>query len=342
MSKIFQNFLTKIINGNDLNAEEMAEAMNSIMTGKLSSSEIAGFMIGLRIKGETIEEIASAAQVMRDHSYSVKLNERDFLIDTCGTGGDSLQTFNVSTVSAVISSAAGARVAKHGGRSVSSKCGSADVLESLGVNVNLTHDQMSMLVDKINIGFMFAPNYHPAMKYVAPVRKELGVRTFFNLLGPLTNPADAPSQVVGVYDKKLCTIFAQVLNKLGSKHVMAVSGNDGMDEISITGPTFIAELKNNKINEYEVKPEDFDIVSGNIDDIKVKDVKQSENMIIDILDGKPSTARDIAILNAGAAIYVSGLSNDLKTGVQKAATVVDDGSAKNKLQQLIKESNKYG
>ena len=339
MANSFQDYLTKIISGIDLSSDEMAEVMTEVMTGKLSAIQIAAFMVGMRIKGEAIEEIASAAKVMRSHSNLVSLNNRDFLIDTCGTGGDSLQTFNVSTVSAVISAAAGARVAKHGGRSVSSKCGSADVLEALGVNVNLTHEEISRLVDKIGIGFMFAPNYHPAMKYVAPVRKELGVRTFFNLLGPLTNPANAPSQVVGVYNKELCLIFAEVLLILGSNHVMAVSGMDGMDEISISGPTFIAELKNKQVKSYEITPEDFNIPLGSIEDIKVENVEQSKQVIMHILEGENSTARNIAILNAGAAIYISGLAPDLHLGIQKAISVIDEGHAMAKLNELVKESN---
>jgi anthranilate phosphoribosyltransferase len=339
MANSFQDYLTKIISGIDLSSDEMVEVMTEVMTGKLSAIQIAAFMVGMRIKGEAIEEIASAAKVMRSHSNLVSLNNRDFLIDTCGTGGDSLQTFNVSTVSAVISAAAGARVAKHGGRSVSSKCGSADVLEALGVNVNLTHEEISRLVDKIGIGFMFAPNYHPAMKYVAPVRKELGVRTFFNLLGPLTNPANAPSQVVGVYSKELCLIFAEVLLILGSNHVMAVSGMDGMDEISISGPTFIAELKNKQVKSYEITPEDFNIPLGSIEDIKVENVEQSKQVIMHILEGENSTARNIAILNAGAAIYISGLAPDLHLGIQKAISVIDEGHAMAKLNELVKESN---
>lgn len=341
MAKSFKDYLTQIISGNDLSDDQMTQVMTEIMTGKLTASQIAGFIIAMRIKGEAIEEIASAAKVMRDHSNLVTLNNRNYLVDTCGTGGDSLQTFNVSTVSALIAAAAGARVAKHGGRSVSSKCGSADVLEKIGVNVNLTHEEISKLVDKIGIGFMFAPNYHPAMKYVAPVRKELGVRTFFNLLGPLTNPANAPSQIVGVYDSSLCSIFAQVLNILGSNHVMSVSGKDGMDEISITGSTFIAELKNKEIKEYTINPEDFNIPKGNIEDIKVENVEQSEQMIMSVLDGKHSTARNIAVLNAGAAIYTSGLAKDISSGVKKAVEVIDNGSAMNKLNELIKNSKEY-
>ena len=339
MTDSIHHYLTQLIEGRDLSDDQMTDVMTNIMTGKLTPAQIAGFMVGIRIKGETVNEIASAAKVMREQSHRVTLTNRNHLIDTCGTGGDSLQTFNVSTLSAIVSAAAGARVAKHGGRSVSSKCGSADVLEAMGVNVNLTHEGMAALVDKIGIGFMFAPNYHPAMKYVAPARKELGIRTFFNLLGPLTNPANAQSQVVGVFSQQLCATFAQVLRMLGSNHVFIVSGDDGMDEISITGPTHVAELKNNRINEFTVKPEDFNLPIGHIDDITVENVEQSKAMMMNVLQGEHSTARNITLLNAGAAIYVSGITPDLQSGIEWAVRVIDNGAALNKLNELIKESH---
>ena len=339
MTDSIHDYLTQLIEGRNLSDDEMTDVMSKIMTGKLTPAQIAGFMMGMRIKGETTEEIAAAAQVMREQSQHVTLTNRQHLIDTCGTGGDSLQTFNVSTLSAIISAAAGARVAKHGGRSVSSKCGSADVLEALGVNVNLTHESIAALVDKIGIGFMFAPNYHPAMRHVAPVRKELGIRTFFNLLGPLTNPANARSQVVGVFSKQLCTTFAQALRTLGSHHVMIVSGADGMDEISITGPTHVAELKNNRVEEFTIQPDDFNLPVGSIEDIMVENVEQSKAIIMNILHGEHSTARNITLLNAGAAIYVSGIAQDLQKGIEKAATVVDNGQALKKLNELVKESH---
>ena len=247
----------------------MQSAMNQIMSGEINPIQISGFMVALQIKGPTIDEIAAAAEVMREVSNKVKITSKQNLIDTCGTGGDSLQTFNVSTLAAIVAASAGAVVAKHGGRSVSSKSGSADVLESLGVNVNLNFSQLGNLVDDIGIGFMFAPNYHPAMKHVAPVRKELKLRTIFNLLGPLTNPASAKNQVVGVYGKELTIVFAEVLKKLGSHHVLSVHGDDGMDEISITGKTYIAELKNGKILEYEFNPQDYGFELGKIEDIEV-------------------------------------------------------------------------
>ena len=244
MSNHFTSIISSLINQQDLSYRDMQSAMNQIMSGEINSIQISGFMVAIQIKGPTIDEIAAAAEVMREVSNKVKITSKQHLIDTCGTGGDSLQTFNVSTLAAIVASSAGAVVAKHGGRSVSSKSGSADVLESLGVNVNLNFSQLGDLVDDIGIGFMFAPNYHPAMKHVAPVRKELKLRTIFNLLGPLTNPASAKNQVVGVYGKELTIVFAEVLKKLGSHHVLSVNGDDGMDEISITGKTYIAELKN--------------------------------------------------------------------------------------------------
>ena len=339
MVKQFKTFLGALLKGEDLSSPEMQALMTLIMTGELSSVQIASCVVAMQIKGETPDEIAAAASVMRKHSNKVIIEDSKYLIDTCGTGGDSLQTFNVSTLSAIIAAAAGAKVAKHGGRSVSSKCGSADVLEALGVNVNLDYKRLGHLVDAIGIGFMFAPNYHPAMKYVAPVRKELGIRTIFNLLGPLTNPASAKRQIVGVYSKELTIAFAKVLQKLGSKHVLVVHGEDGMDEISITGETFIAELKDNVIKEYTIRPSDFKLREGNLRDIIVKDSTHSKKMILEILNGKLSVGRDIALLNAGAAIYISGLVNDIDSGITIAVDMIDQGKAMEKLNQLITSSN---
>ena len=339
MVKQFKNYLGSLLKGENLSSSEMESLMTLIMTGELSSAQIASCIVAMQIKGETPDEIAAAATVMREHANKVIVDDYKYLIDTCGTGGDSLQTFNVSTLSAIIAAAAGAKVAKHGGRSVSSKCGSADVLEALGVNVNLDHKKLGHLVDTIGIGFMFAPNYHPAMKYVAPVRKELEIRTMFNLLGPLTNPASAKRQVVGVYSKELTITFAKVLQKLGSKHVLVVHGEDGMDEISITGKTFIAELKDNVIKEYTIRPSLFKLKEGNLKDIVVEDSSHSKKMILDILNGKLSVGRDIALLNAGAAIYISGLVNDIDSGIMIAADMIDQGKAMEKLNQLITSSN---
>ena len=339
MDNQFKNYLNPLLRQEDLTSLEMKSLMDLIMTGKLGFAQIASCIIALQIKGVTPDEIASAASVMRKHANKVKIKDTNYLIDTCGTGGDSLQTFNVSTLSAIVAAAAGAKVAKHGGRSVSSKCGSADVLEALGVNVNLNHKNLGDLVDAIGIGFMFAPNYHPAMKFVAPVRKELEVRTIFNLLGPLTNPASAKKQIIGVYSKELTLTFAKVLKELGSDHVLVVHGEDGMDEISITGNTYVAELKNNTITEYIINPEMFDLERGILESIVVKDSSQSKKIILDILKGKSSTGRDIILLNAGAAIYISGLAEDIKHGVSIAKDMIEQGKALEKLNQLILSSN---
>ena len=339
MSNHFTSIISSLINQQDLSFEDMQFAMNQIMSGEINPIQISGFMVALQIKGPTINEIAAAAEVMREVSNKVKLTSKQNLIDTCGTGGDSLQTFNVSTLAAIVAASAGAVVAKHGGRSVSSKSGSADVLESLGVNVNLNFSQLGNLVDDIGIGFMFAPNYHPAMKHVAPVRKELKLRTIFNLLGPLTNPASAKNQVVGVYGKELTIVFAEVLKKLGSHHVLSVHGDDGMDEISITGKTYIAELKNGKILEYEFNPQDYGFELGKIEDIEVADIESSKKMMLGVLNRDKNTARDITILNAGAALYVSGICQDFESAFEVSAQMIDEGHAIKKLKQLIKKSN---
>jgi anthranilate phosphoribosyltransferase len=315
------------------------------MGGGLSHAQIAAFLIALRAKGETVDEIAAAAMVMRELSTKVNIQDAAHLIDTCGTGGDGIQTFNVSTVCAFVAAAAGAKVAKHGGRSVSSTCGSADVLEALGVNVNQTPEQVAASVNEIGIGFMFAPNHHSAMKHAAPVRRELGVRTLFNLLGPMTNPATARRQVMGVFDKNLTGKLAQVLQKLGSEHVLVVHGADGMDEISFTGDTYVAELKNGQVSEYVMNPAQYGLSTHELKDIQIRDAQESKAMILDVLNGKHDTeksaaARDIVLMNAGAAIYVSGQAASLQAGIHKAAEVIDSGAALEKLNQLITLSNK--
>ena len=306
------------------------------MAGELTHAQIAGLLIALRIKGETVDEIAAAASVMRELSSKVYIANSAHLIDTCGTGGDGIQTFNVSTVSAFIAAAAGAKVAKHGGRSVSSTCGSADVLEALGVNVNLTPEQVAKCVDSVGIGFMFAPNHHSAMKHAAPVRRELGVRTLFNLLGPLTNPANAKRQVMGVFAKSLTAKLALVLQQLGSEHVLVVCGADGMDEISFTGDTHVAELKDGRVTEYILNPSQFGMPLHPLSSIKIQNADESKAMILDVLNGKSGAARDIELLNAGAAIYVAGVVDSLQDGIHKAAEVIDSGSALATLDALIK------
>lgn len=340
---MFKEALNLLLNRQDLSHEQMLAVMQQVMGGELTPAQIAALLVALRMKGETVDEIAAAATVMRQLSTKVNIQDTAHLIDTCGTGGDGIQTFNVSTVSAFVAAAAGAKVAKHGGRSVSSTCGSADVLEALGVNVNLNPEKVADCVNEIGIGFMFAPNHHSAMKHAAPVRRELGVRTIFNLLGPMTNPASSKRQVMGVFDKSLTTKLAQVLQKLGSEHVLVVHGADGMDEISFTGDTFIAELKDGKITEYTVNPETFGLATHQLQEIQIQNAEESKAMILDVLKNqaqcKNKAARDIVLLNAGAAIYVAGVADSLIDGIQKARTVIDNGSALNKLDALIQHSH---
>lgn len=335
----YSQTLTHLIERQNLPFAEMHDLMRQIMGGHLTTAQIAAILVALRMKGETVDEIAAAAEVMRELSSKVAVTHADHLIDTCGTGGDGAQTFNISTASALVAAAAGAHVAKHGGRSVSSKCGSADVLEQLGVNVNLTPEKVGQCVDRIGVGFMFAPNHHSAMKHAAPVRRELGVRTLFNMLGPLTNPASAQNQVVGVFRRDLTTTLAEVLRKLGSTHVMVVHGSDGMDEISVSAPTFVAEMKNGAVAEYTIGPEDFGLKPAPLNAIQVNDPAEAKAMLLGVFDNKPGAARDIVLLNAGAAIYVAGLTATLKGGVRKAEEVLANGRAKHKLEQLIKVSN---
>jgi anthranilate phosphoribosyltransferase len=340
---VFKEALEHVLNGKDLSHADMLALMQQVMGGELTPAQIAGLVIALRVKGESVDEITAAATVMRQLSTKVEIADKTHLIDTCGTGGDGIQTFNVSTVSAFVAAAAGAKVAKHGGRSVSSTCGSADVLEALGVNVNLTPEQVAKCVNEIGIGFMFAPNHHSAMKYAAPVRRELGVRTIFNLLGPLTNPASAKRQVMGVFSKELTLKLTKVLQNLGAEHVLVVHGADGMDEISFTGDTFVAELKDGKISEYTLNPTQFGLKIHALKSIKVENAEQSKAMILDVLEGKAragtqSAAREIVLLNAGAAIYTAGLQANIHAGCRHAKKVIDSGAAKEKLMQLIQYS----
>ncbi len=335
----FAQTLTKLLEHRDLAHADMLVLMQNLMSGKLTAAQIAAVLIALRSKGESVTEIAAAATVMRALSTRVAISDDAHLIDTCGTGGDGAQTFNISTASAIVAAAAGAKVAKHGGRSVSSTCGSADILEKLGVNVNLTPEQVAVCVAQIGVGFMFAPNHHSAMKYAAPVRHELGVRTLFNLLGPLTNPAGAKNQIMGVFARELTGKLAAVLQQLGSQHVLVVHGADGMDEITLSGVTYIAELKNNTVREYTVQPADFGLAIAMQDEIRVANANEAQAMLLGVLDNKAGAARDIVLMNAGAAIYVAGLSNSLHDGVVKAREVINSGAAKAKLMQLVNISN---
>ena len=315
--------------------DEMLHIMRQIMHGELTPAQIAGFIMGLRVKKETIGEIAAAAQVMRELATPVKVKDDRHLIDTCGTGGDGAHTFNVSTCAAFIAAAAGAKVAKHMGRSVSSSSGSAEVLEALGANIALTPAQTGAAIDQLGLGFMFAPAHHSAMKHAAPVRKELGVRTLFNILGPLTNPAGAKNQIMGVFHPDLVGIQVRVLQRLGSEHVMTVYGLDGLDEISISGETLVGELIGGEINEYRLRPSDFGFDLYDRRAIQVHTVEESKAMVLAVLGNQPGPARSIAALNAGAAIYVAGVEKNLKTGVQRALQVIERGDAKRKMDEFI-------
>ena len=334
-----QQALVRLIEQREIFYDEMLSLMRQIMKGEVTPAQIAGILVGLRVKKETIGEISAAAFVMREFASKVPVTKRDHLVDTCGTGGDAAHTFNISTASALVAAAAGAQVAKHGGRSVSSTCGSADVLEALGVNLNLTPEQVGKSIDQIGIGFMFAPNFHGAMKYAAPVRKELGVRTIFNVLGPLTNPAGADNQVLGVFHRDLVGIQARVLQRLGSRHVLVVHGEDGMDEISISEGTYIAELKDGQVSEYTVRPSLFGLTSAPVSMLRVANIGEACGKLLGVLNNEAGAPRDIVQLNAGAAIYVAGLAGTLEDGVSKADAVIASGAAKAKLDQLIALSN---
>ena len=316
--------------------DEMVDLFRQVMEGKVTPVQLSAILMGLHVKTESVSEIAAAAQVMREFSTKVDAGSVEHLVDTCGTGGDKLHTFNISTCAAFVTAAAGAKVAKHGGRSVSSQSGSADVLEALGVNVSLTPEQVGESLRTVGIGFMFAPNHHPAMKYAAPVRRELGLRTILNILGPLTNPAGAPNQVMGVFHTDLVGIQARVLKTLGSRHVLTVHGKDGLDEISISGPTEVAELKHDFITEYLVEPKQFGIDVAPLSEIQVTDPGQSKERILAVLGNVKGPSRDIVALNAGAAIYVAGLAKDLWGGVRRAFEVIESGQALAKLEDLVK------
>jgi anthranilate phosphoribosyltransferase len=330
--------LAKVIERQNLTTEEMVMVMNQIMGGEATPAQIGGFLVALRMKGETIDEITGAATVMRQLASGVKVDDAN-AVDTCGTGGDGSNLFNVSTASAFVVAAAGGKVAKHGNRSVSSSTGSADVLESAGVCLSLTAEQVSRCVNEIGVGFMFAPAHHSAMKYAIGPRKELAQRTIFNMLGPLTNPAGVKNQVVGVFNAALCRPLAEVLQRLGSEHVLIVHSDDGLDEISLAAETSVAELKNGQITEYKLKPEDLGIDSQSLIGLTVENAEQSYQLIRDAL-GKRKTevgdkAADIIALNAGAAIYVANLANSLELGVEMAQDAIYSGLALGKLTELI-------
>jgi anthranilate phosphoribosyltransferase len=315
----------------------MREVMRLIMSGKASDAQIGGFLIALRCKGETIDEIAAAAEVMRELASKVAVTG-EHVIDTCGTGGDGANTFNISTTCAFVVAAAGGQVAKHGNRSVSSSCGSADVLEAAGVNLDLSAEQVAQCVNDIGVGFLFAPKHHGAMKHTIKVRKEMGVRTLFNLLGPLSNPADAPNQLIGVFAHEWLEPLAQVLKKLGSRHVLVVHADDGLDEISIASATTIAELKDGAVSTYTITPEQFGFKRAGLSDLAVDGAASSLMMVKSVLDNKDGAARDIVLLNAGAAIYAANITDTLAAGIEKARQVIADGAARAKFDALIAHS----
>ena len=330
-----QEAIARLCEKREIFHDEMVALMRQVMEGKVSQAQLAAILVGLHVKTETVSEIAAAAKVMREFSTKVDSTGLDHVVDTCGTGGDGLHTFNVSTTAAFVAAAAGARVAKHGGRSVSSRSGSADILESLGVNLALSSEQVGRCLREVGLGFMFAPNHHPAMRHAAPVRKELGVRTLFNILGPLTNPAGAPNQVMGVFHGDLVGIQARVLQVLGSRHVLVVHGEDGLDEITLSGPTRVAELRDGEVREFTIAPEQFGLRLSPLDAIRAADVGQSRARMESVLAGEAGPCRDIVVLNAAAAIYVSGAASSIAAGAEAAQAAIASGAARRKLDQLV-------
>ena len=330
-----QEALQRTIEHREIFHDEMLHLMRQIMRGEVSPVMVAAIVTGLRVKKETIGEISAAAQVMREFCTPVQVPDRTHLVDVVGTGGDGAHTFNISTCSMFVAAAAGARVAKHGNRSISSKSGAADVLEALGININLTPEQIARCIAQTGMGFMFAPNHHPAMKNVAAVRKEMGVRTLFNILGPLTNPAGAPNILMGVFHPDLVGIQARVLQRLGARHAVVVHGRDGMDEASLGAATMVGELVNGEIREYDIHPEDFGLSMHSNRALKVESPEQSVAMLRSVLDNQPGAARDIVILNAGVALYAAGAADSMQAGIERARAAIESGAAKAKLDELL-------
>ena len=333
--------LERVIEHREIFRDEMTALMRQIMTGEVSPTLIAAILIGLRVKKETVGEIAAAARVMRELSVKVPVDDTQTLVDTCGTGGDGAHTFNISTAAMFVAAAAGARVAKHGGRASSSQSGSADVLEALGMTLNLTPAQVATCIEQAGVGFMFAPNHHSAMKHAAPVRRELGVRTMFNILGPLTNPAGAANQVMGVFHADLVGILARVLKELGSRNVLVVHGRDGLDELSISGDTFVGELRDGEVREYTMHPSDVGLPVHALDTLRVADVQASRDMLLAALDGSFAPARDIVLLNAGASLHVAGVADSLRDGVDRAREAVESGAARARVDALVELTRSF-
>ena len=337
-----QEALQRTIEHREIFHDEMLKVMRLIMSGELSPVMTAALITGLRVKKETIGEITAAAEVMREFSSKVHIADKRHLVDIVGTGGDGSHTFNISTCSMFVAAAAGAKVSKHGGRSVSSKSGSADVLESLGVNINLQPEAIARCVQESGIGFMFAPNHHPAMKNVAPVRKELGVRTIFNILGPLTNPAGAPNILMGVFHPDLVGIQVRALQRLGAEHALVVYGRDGMDEVSLGAATMVGELKDGQVLEYDIHPEDFGLAMASNRTLKVETAEQSKAMLLAVLDNEPGPARDIVVFNAGVALYAANVVPDIRSGIDKAREALTSGAARARLDRFAALTRELG
>ncbi len=333
-----QQAIASVIDRRDLSHDDMKNVMRLIMTGEATPSQIGGFLIGLRMKGETVSEIATAAEVMRELAHKVDISG-DHIVDIVGTGGDGSGTFNISTAACFVVAAAGGRVAKHGNRSISSKSGSADLLEAAGVNLDLTPEQIEQCIEQTGVGFMFAPKHHSAMRHAIGPRKEMGVRTLFNILGPLTNPADAPNLVMGVFSPELVEPLAHVFKALGSNHIMVVHSDDGLDEISIAANTHVAELKGGEVTTWEIDPADYGCKADSLDSIKVENAEESLEMVYAVLGNEPGPATDIVALNAGAAIYVSGLADSMAAGVTQAREAIESENAAEKMAQLVAVSN---
>ena len=336
-----QEALQRTIEHREIFHDEMLRVVRLIMSGELSPVMTAALITGLRVKKETIGEITAAAEVMREFSTKVHVADKTHLVDIVGTGGDGSHTFNISTCAMFVAAAAGAKVSKHGGRSVSSKSGSADVLESLGVNINLSPEAIARCVQEVGIGFMFAPNHHPAMKNVAPVRKELGVRTIFNILGPLTNPAGAPNILMGVFHPDLVGIQVRVMQRLGAKHALVVYGKDGMDEVSLGAATLVGELKDGEVREYEIHPEDFGLSMISNRGLKVADAAESKEMLLEALSNVPGTPREIVSLNAGTALYAANVADSVEDGIRRAREAIASGAARQKLDTFVRATQQF-
>jgi anthranilate phosphoribosyltransferase len=342
MTMSLQDALQRTIEHREIFHDEMLSLMRRIMSGEVSPVMIAALTVGLRVKKETIGEIAAAAQVMREFATKVEVPDAEHLVDIVGTGGDAQHTFNISTASMFVTAAAGARVAKHGGRSVSSKSGSADVLEALGANIMLTPAAVAQCIGETGMGFMFAPSHHAAMKHAAPVRRELGVRTIFNILGPLTNPAGAPNQLIGVFHPDLVGIHVRVLQRLGGKHVMVVYGKDGLDEVSLGAATMVGELKDGEIREYEIHPEDYGMAMKSHRGLKVADAMESREMVLEALGDVDGTPREIVVLNAATALYAAGVAESIGDGIERARAAIASGAARRKLDAFVATTQKLG